>query len=76
MNIKISILLIHCYPILIYWIVWLIYRHFIHPSYRWNQRGNICYDDARGISLIWTFVISFVIGFLYHTKDMGVIITW
>lgn len=76
MNIRISILLIHLYPILIYGIVWLIYRYIIHPDYRWHQEGNICYSNSYETSAIITFILSVLIGFLYHAKDMGIVFTW
>jgi len=77
MNIKLSVLLIHVlYPIIIYVLVLLLYRYVIHSDYRWNQKGNICYDNARETSFLATFIISIILGILYHLKDIGINIIW
>jgi len=49
-----------------YYVPWLIWRFIIHPEYRWHQRGNICYDERRAVSLgigAVIFVITLLIAY-------------
>ena len=58
----------------LYMLLWLFYRYILHPDYRWEQRGNICYDDARAISWIVVVAIYIIAGIFYLCIDSGKLI--
>ncbi len=64
---KISYILFYfVLPIIgIYSLNWLFYRFILHPNYKWYDRENICYDNARGVSLAMTIIIYLIIVFFY-----------
>jgi peptidoglycan/LPS O-acetylase OafA/YrhL len=67
MTIVISTLVIHVIIIVMTYILsWMVYRYIMHPRYRWSQKGNVCYDDARTFSIIVTIVSFSIIGLFYH----------
>lgn len=50
----------------LYFAFWLYFRHCLHPSYRWHQRGNVCYRDARDFACTWAVVVGIVILLVYY----------
>jgi len=57
--------------LLSYWISWLFYRYILRPDYRWEQKGNVCYEDSYAYCGIFT-VIAWILGvILYHQIKNG-----
>ena len=54
--------------ILCYSSVWLTYRYILYPGYRWNQRDNICYDDAMDVTKMAGTIIFIIIESLINIK--------
>lgn len=42
------------------------YRYMLHPDYRWEQRGNICYDHARNFGLFWGLALFLALALIVH----------
>ena len=50
-----------------YSLSWLFYRYILHPNYRWQQKGNVCYSDARNFASIFGIVLFLIMMILMHT---------
>lgn len=67
MEIHVAPLLFHLFIIgSFYSIFWILYRFILHPEYRWSQRGNICYDDARYFASVLTGVFYTLFLLFYY----------
>lgn len=74
MELKISLLLLHILIIgVIYSLCWLCYRYILHADYRWNQKGNVCYEHARNFSTLFTVIIIVILVIIHHSN---IIFTW
>ena len=51
--------------VIAYGIAWLIYRY-THPQYRWYQRGNVCYENAREFSFIVALASVLIFELIAH----------
>lgn len=40
-----------------YSMAWLLYRYIMYPNYKWHQRGNVCYSNAREFSMIVSTIL-------------------
>ncbi len=49
-----------------YGLFWLFYRFIRHPGYRWQQKGNACYKDARVFSFLFGIVLFMWIVFIMN----------
>jgi purine-cytosine permease-like protein len=56
--------------IILYIISYFFYRYLLHPNYKWHQKGNACYEDAKYFSILVATAI-YLIGCGLYT---GVII--
>ena len=49
----------------IYKSAYLFFKKILHRDYRWEQKDNVCYDEAREFSYIATIIVVVVTIILY-----------
>ena len=57
------LLLIGCYLMTYYF-----YKKILHSEYRWSQKGNICYNEARWFGIIVGGILFFIIELIINNQ--------